>query len=82
MDFVVLQENALAVRRDAVRDRQEVVGLAGDGTGRSVAYAVTGAGPGKLEATENQQELQPTACREQRQTEVKGAVPLNKNMSE
>lgn len=43
------------------------MGLAGDGAGRRVADAVTGAGPGKLEATEKQQELQPTACSEHKQ---------------
>lgn len=37
------------------------MGLAGDGAGCSVADTVTGAGPGKLKPTENQQELQPTA---------------------
>lgn len=69
MDLIVLQEDALAVRRNAFRDRQEVVSLAGDGGGCSVADTVTGAGPGKLKPTENQQELQSTACSEHRQGE-------------
>lgn len=38
------------------------MGLAGDGGGRRVADAVARAGPGKLQAAEDQQELQPAAC--------------------
>lgn len=72
MDLVVLQKYTLAVRRDAFRDCQEVVGLTGDGAGRGVTNAMMGAGPGQLEPAENQQELQPTACRED--TQPKGYV--------
>ncbi len=61
MDLVVLEEDALTVRRNAFRDGQEVVGLAADGAGGHVANAVTWAGPGELQPTEYQQELQPTA---------------------
>lgn len=46
------------------------MGLAGDGAGRGVADTVTGAGPGQLEPTENQQELQPAACREHTKRKV------------
>lgn len=38
--------------------------LAGDGAGRRVTDAMTRTGPGQLEPAENQQELQPTACKE------------------
>lgn len=62
VDLVVLQEDPFAVGRDSFGDRQEVVRLAGDGARRRVADAVTRAGPGKLQAAENQQELQPTPC--------------------
>lgn len=48
------------------------MGLAGDGTGRSVTDAVVGTGPGQLEPAENQQELQPTACRDG--TQPKGCI--------
>lgn len=44
------------------------MGLAGDRAGCSVADTVMRAGPGKLEPTENQQELQPTACSEHTHT--------------
>lgn len=56
-----MEEDALTVRRNAFRDGQEVVGLAADGAGGHVANAVTRAGPGELQPTEYQQELQPTA---------------------
>ena len=46
------------------------MGLAGDGAGRGVADTVTGAGPGQLEPAENQQELQPAACREHTERKV------------
>ena len=62
VDLVVLQENALAVRGDAFRDGQEVVCLAGNGGGRGVADTVMWAGPGQLQTTENQQELQAAGC--------------------
>lgn len=57
VDLVVLQEDALAVRGNAFGDGQKVVCLAADGTGRGVADTVVWAGPGKLQTTENQQEL-------------------------
>lgn len=48
------------------------MGLAGNSAGRGVTDAVAGAGPGQLEPAENQQELQPTACREG--TQPKGCI--------
>lgn len=48
LNLVVLQEDAFTVQRNAFRNGQEVVGLAGDGAGRGVADAVTRTGPGEL----------------------------------
>lgn len=45
VDFVILEEDTLAVGGNAFRDRQEVVGLATDGAGSRVADAVARAGP-------------------------------------
>lgn len=61
VDFVILEEDTLTVGRNALRDRQEVVGLATDGARGRVTDAVARAGPGQLQPTEHQQELKPTA---------------------
>lgn len=64
MDLVVLEEDALTVRRNSFRDGQEVVGLAADSAGGHIANAVAWARPGELQPTEDQQELQPTAYKD------------------
>lgn len=55
LDLVVLQEDALALGRDALRHRVDVVGLAGDGAGRVVADAVARARRREIQATQHQQ---------------------------
>lgn len=62
--FVILKKDTFAVGGNALRNREKVVGLATDGAGGRVADAVARAGPGKLQPTEHQQELKPTAYKD------------------
>lgn len=55
LDLVVLQEDTLALGGDALGHGVEVVGLAGDGTGRRVADAVARAGQREIQATQHQE---------------------------
>lgn len=59
LDLVVLEEDALALRRDALGHGVEVVGLAGDGAGRRVADAVARAGLREIQAAQHQEQLHP-----------------------
>lgn len=55
LDLVVLQEDALALGGDALGHGMEVVSLAGDGAGRSVADTVARAGQREIQATQHQE---------------------------
>lgn len=71
LDLVVLQEDTLALSRDALGDGVEVVGLAGHGARRGVADAVTRARQRNIQAEKHQQQLHPTiAWQEKRETEA------------
>lgn len=59
LDLVVLQEDALALGRDALRHGVEVVSLAGDGAGRCVTDAVARTGQREVQAAQHQEQLHP-----------------------